>query len=170
MHTDLASFIVVGLRRRAWLIATIAFLVGLACPVTAQTSTPSLSGDDYAEILQLYFKYPVALDSGDAEGYANLFTDDGSFGNRVGRQALLEFVRGRSSSTVRHAPLTPLITPTADGAAGLVLNLFVDVAQSPAVITRVSQYTDTLVKTPQGWRFMTRVNGSADLSGGPAER
>ena len=154
-----------GLRNRARFVVSVVLVVGLVCPTLAQAPVPRLMGDDYAEILQLYFQYPVALDSGDAEGYANLFTDDGSFGDRVGRQALIDFVRGRSSSTVRHAPLTPLITPTADGATGVVLNLFVDVAQSPAVITRVSQYTDTLVKTSQGWRFKTRVNGSADLSG-----
>jgi len=145
-------------------VAINVLVVGLVCPVLAQTAVPVLTADDYADILQLYFRYPVALDSGDAEGYANLFTEDGSFGNRVGRQALLDFVRGRSQSTVRHAPLTPVITPTADGAAGTVLNLFVDVAQSPAIVTRVSQYTDTLVKTSKGWRFKTRVNGSADVS------
>lgn len=151
--------------------AFFAGLVVLICAgrmTLAQGQPTTLTGNDYAEILQLYFKYPIALDSGDAEGYANLFTDDGSFGNRVGRQALIDFVKGRAASTVRHAPLTPMITATPEGARGTVLNLFVDVAQTPATITRVSQYTDTLVKTPQGWRFKTRVNGTADLSGGVA--
>jgi len=166
MQTVLLSRIVVALRSRVRLLATMALVVTMMCPATAQTGAYRLTGDDYAEILQLYFRYPVALDSGDAEGYANLFTEDGSFGNRVGRQALLDFVRGRARSTIRHAPLTPMITATAEGANGQVLNLFVDVAQQPVVVTRVSQYTDTLVKTPQGWRFKTRVNGSADLSGG----
>ena len=164
MHPIRIFPVVAGPHHCVRFFAIMALVVGLACPALAQTGVPALTGEDYAEILQLYFRYPVALDSGDAEGYANLFTEDGSFGDRVGRQALLEFVRGRSSSSVRHAPLTPLITPTADGATGMVLNLFVDVAQSPAVITRVSQYTDTLVKTSVGWRFKTRVNGSADLS------
>jgi len=150
-----------------WLLASV-LVVGLVSPAAAQ-SVPRLSGEDYAEILQLYFRYPLALDSGDAEGYADLFTEDGSFGNRVGREALLDFVRGRTPSTVRHAPLTPIITPTAEGASGVVLNLFIDVAQTPAVVTRVSQYTDTLVRTPEGWRFKTRVNGSADLTGGTAQ-
>jgi hypothetical protein len=164
MYSDPSSPRVASLRDYVRYVVVVACVVGLAAPVHAQTEAPSLTGDDYAEILQLYFRYPVALDNGDAQGYANLFTDDGSFGNRVGRQALLEFVRGRSASTVRHAPLTPVITATADGATGVVLNLFVDVAQTPAVITRVSQYTDTLVKTSAGWRFQTRVNGSADVS------
>jgi hypothetical protein len=164
MHPDRICPFVAGSHCCVRFLAIVALVVGLACPALAQTGVAALTGDDYAEILQLYFRYPVALDSGDAEGYADLFTEDGSFGNRVGRQALLEFVRGRPSSTVRHAPLTPLITATADGATGMVLNLFVDVAESPTVITRVSQYTDTLVKTSEGWRFQTRVNGSADLS------
>jgi hypothetical protein len=155
--------------RRRWLAISLAAALSAAIGVVlpAQAQTPArLTGEDYAEILQLYFKYPIALDSGDAEGYANLFTDDGSFGNRVGRAALIDFVRTRPKSTVRHAPLTPMITATPDGARGIVVNMFIDVGQSPAVITRVSQYTDTLVKTRDGWRFKTRVNGSADLTGG----
>ena len=82
-----------------------------------------------------------------------------------GRAALLEFVRGRKPSTVRHAPLTSMITATADGARGVVLNLFIDVGQNPPTITRVSQDTDTLIKAPRGWRFKTRVSGPADLKG-----
>jgi hypothetical protein len=149
-------------------VASLVLIFVAALAVTSgRAQTPArLTSEDYAEILQLYFKYPIALDSGDAEGYANLFTDDGSFGNRVGRAALIDFVRTRAKSTVRHAPLTPMITATPDGARGIVMNMFIDVGQSPAVITRVSQYTDTLVKTPSGWRFKTRVNGSADLTGG----
>ncbi len=136
-------------------------------PAAAQKA-PALSGDDYMEILQLYFRYPLLLDSGDAEGYADLFTADGSFNDRKGRAALIDFVKTRAATTVRHAPLTPVITATADGASGTVLNLFVDVAPMPAVVTRITQYRDTLVKTPAGWRFKTRVNGSADLRPTPA--
>ena len=141
----------------------IMFVAGLTIGVRGQ-SRARFTADDYSEILQLYFKYPLTLDSGDAEGYANLFTADGSFGDRVGRAALLKFVNDRAATTVRHAPLTPVITPTPEGATGVVLNMFVDVAATPAVVTRVSQYTDTLVKTPQGWRFKTRVNGNANLT------
>lgn len=151
---------------RILIVLCLAF--GFASATGVQAQAPALSGGDYAQILQLYFRYPLLLDSGDAEGYADLFTEDGSFNDRVGRQALIDFVEGRASTTVRHAPLTPIITPTAEGATGVVLNFFVDVAQSPAVITRVSQYTDTLVRTPEGWRFKTRVNGSADLSAATA--
>jgi len=145
-------------------LALTALIGALAFAGAAQAQTSRLTADDYAEILQLYFQYPILLDGGDAEGYANLFTDDGSFGNNVGRAALIAFVKGRAPSTVRHAPLPPMITATPEGAKGVVMNLFVDVAQAPAVVTRVSQYNDTLVKTPRGWRFKTRVNGTANLN------
>ena len=144
-----------------WTVLVALLVSCLTVPFSAQTGAAKLSADDYAEILQLYFKYPLALDSGDAEGYAALFTEDGAFGANVGRAALIAFVKNRKPSTVRHAPLTPTITATATGASGTVLNLFIDVGQTPPVVTRASMYTDTLVKTPQGWRFKTRVNGPA---------
>lgn len=153
-------------RTRRHVLARLALATFLLCAASgsaAAQKAPSLSGDDFTEILRLYFQYPLLLDSGDAEGYADLFTADGSFNDRKGRAALIDFVKTRPATTVRHAPLTPVITATAEGANGTVLNLFVDVAPMPAVVTRITQYRDTLVKTPAGWRFKTRVNGSADL-------
>ena len=144
------------LLKLASLVAALAFAG--ASPVSAQTA-PRLSGDDYAEILQLYFAYPMVLDARDAEGYADLFTADGSFNDNVGRAALVNFVKTRPDSTIRHAPLTPMVTATPEGAKGAVISLFVDGAQNPPTIPRVIQYTDTLVKTPQGWRFKSRSTG-----------
>ena len=133
-----------------------------ALPALAQSSAPSLTAEDYTEILALYAKYPMALDMGDGEGYANLYTEDGAFGDRVvGRQALIEFAsrNAGSPSTTRHVHMTPVITPTAEGANGTVMNFFIDVGSNPPAITRASQYNDTLVKTADGWRFKKRVNG-----------
>jgi hypothetical protein len=143
----------------------LAAAIGSSWSARAQTGA-RLTGEDYAEILQLYSKYPMALDSGDAEGDANLFADDGSFGNNGGRAALIAFVRNRMPMTVRHAPLTPIVTPRPNRAKSTVMNMFIDVAQAPAVVTRVTQYNDTFVTTLQGWRSR-RANGSADLTGGP---
>lgn len=132
-------------------------------PISYAQKTKKLKAHDYTEILQLYFTYPIVLDSGDGEAFADLFTEDGAFGDKViGRQALIEFAT-REPRNIRHAPLTPLIVPTETGAKGIVVNLFVDVSESPAQITRISQYTDTLVKTSMGWKFKSRVNGTADL-------
>ncbi len=131
--------------------------------LTYAQKAKKLSTEDYVEILQLYFAYPLALDSGDGEAFADLFTEDGTFGDRViGRQALIEFAT-REPRNIRHAPLTPLIIPSPEGATGVVTNFFINVEESPAVITRVSQYTDIIVKTPEGWKFKSRKNGTADL-------
>lgn len=149
-------------RNLAWIfILSISFL--FSSKHTIAQDAKMLSGEDYYEILQLYFAYPMILDSGDGEAFANLFTEDGAFGDRViGRQALIEFAT-REPRNIRHAPLTPLIIATEEGAKGVVTNLFIDVSESPSVITRVSQYTDILVKTPAGWKFKSRTNGDADL-------
>src|SRR5262245_31407327 len=113
-------------RRHVLLAATLLLVTGVALVSALSAQVPlRLTGEDYAEILQLYFRYPMLLDGGDADGYADLFTGDGSFNNNIGRAALIAFVRGRTASTVRHAPLTPMITPTPEGAKGVVLNLFV---------------------------------------------
>ena len=70
-----------GIRNCARLVVALALCAGLSA--LAQNSGPALSAADFAEIMTLYAKYPMALDSGDAEGYANLFTEDGAFGDRV---------------------------------------------------------------------------------------
>jgi hypothetical protein len=141
-------------------------------PAAAKGSIAPLTAQDLAEIYALYAKYPVLLDAGDAEGYADLFTEDGSFGNNRNREGLLTFVRGRQRSTVYHVPMTPLVTASPEGANGTVMNFFIDLGANPPAITRVSRYTDTLVKTPNGWRFKTRVNGAALPAGqaAPAAR
>ena len=139
--------------------AVIAALVFAAASPASAQAAPRLTGEDYAEILQLYFKYPMVLDSRDAEGYADLFTPDGAFNDNVGRAALISFVRSRPASGLRHAPLTPMVIATPEGAKGSVISLFVDGTQDPPTIPRVIQYTDTLVKTPQGWRFKSRSTG-----------
>jgi len=163
-------------RRAASLLLVCAVAAGYSLsPALGQTAAPVLSNADYIEIMALYARYPLLLDSHDGDGFANLFTDDGAFGDQVvGRQALFKFAAERAASTVRHVPMTPILTATRDGANGTVLNFFIDVGANPPVITRATQYTDTLVRTPKGWRFKKRVNGavpgtaSASGPGAPA--
>jgi len=133
-----------------------------AMPALAQNNAPKLTPEDYVEIMTLYAKYPLYLDSGNGEGYADLYTADGAFGDGVvGREALIEFAARRATnpSTVHHVHMTPVITPTAEEVNGTVMNFFIDVGANPPAITRASQYNDTLVKTADGWRFKKRVNG-----------
>lgn len=147
---------------RAGVYVAALFAVFWVTSASAQDNAPRLTPEDYMEIMTLYAKYPLYLDSGNGEGYADLYTEDGAFGDRVvGREALIEFASGRSTSTstVHHVHMTPVITPTPEGANGTVLNFFIDVGANPPAITRASQYNDTLVKTTDGWRFKKRVNG-----------
>jgi hypothetical protein len=140
------------------------FLVGIVVAIAiagaahAQTRPGMLTTQDYVEIQQLYARYVHAIDSGDAETYAALFTPDGSFNDNIGHDALVAFIRNRNGAGVRHINTSLVITPTAEGAAGAVYNMFLNVAANPPAITGASQYRDTLVRTPQGWRFKTRVN------------
>ncbi|MBZ5604313.1 MAG: nuclear transport factor 2 family protein [Acidobacteriia bacterium] len=121
----------------------------------------SLTADDYIEIQQLYAQYNMAIDSGDAEGYAATFTPDGVFNNFNGHDALVGFIerwKGQmNGGNIRHWNTNLAIKPSADGASGAVYLLLVDVSKRPPVIASAAKYTDELVKTPQGWRFKKRV-------------
>lgn len=137
-------------------------LTALVCGATSlgalQSGGPQLTTQDYIDIQQLYARYTHAIDGGDAEGYAALFTSDGSFNTNVGHDALVTFIKNRNGANTRHMNVNLVITPTAAGAKGSIYNFFLDVGQNPPVMTGFSRYEDTLVKTANGWRFKTRVN------------
>ena len=86
--------------------------------------------EDRDEILQLLYRYNHAIDSGDAEGWADTFTEDGSLdaaGQLIsGREALVEFassVRG-----LRHLVANPVVDISGDTGAvrGLPLGVHGD--------------------------------------------
>jgi ketosteroid isomerase-like protein len=121
----------------------------------------ALSTQDYIDIQQLYARYNEAIDGGNAEAYADTFTPDGTFNTFKGRQGLIDFIgqwTGRmNGGNRRHWNTNLVITPTPDGASGSVYLMLLDVSVRPPVIATTAKYTDTLVKTPQGWRFKTRA-------------
>jgi len=121
----------------------------------------SLTADDYIEIQQLYAHYNIAIDSGDAEGYAGTFVPDGVFNTFAGHDALAGFVHrwreNMKGGNMRHWNTNLAITGTPEGADGSVYLLLVDVSVKPPVIATAARYEDQLVKTPQGWRFKKRV-------------
>ena len=57
----------------------------------------------------------------------------------------------------RHFTANLVVTPTPEGANGSCYLLLFNVRNNPATITETAIYQDTLVKTPQGWRFSKRV-------------
>ena len=61
-----------------------------------------LPTDDTTEILQLYARYNTAIDTGDADGFANCFVPDGLFDNGVavieGRDGISKFAEQTHSA------------------------------------------------------------------------
>jgi SnoaL-like domain len=58
---------------------------------------------------------------------------------------------------LRHFNANLVVTPTPEGAKGSVYLLLFNARNVPATIVETAIYEDTLVKTPEGWRFKKRV-------------
>ena len=125
------------------------------------TAAGGLSAQDYFEIQQLYARYNIAIDSGDAEGWAATFTPDGVFNTSVGHDALVNFVntwRAKlNGATRKHWNNNLQITGNGNEASGYVYLMLVDISTKPASILTTATYTDSLVKTKDGWRFTKRT-------------
>src|SRR6516165_7464584 len=147
------------------LLATVTALRPVAAAETG--AAPKLTADDYIEIQQLYANYAQALDKGEGERFAATFVLDAEFtggrgpgrGSEVrsptkGKDALLKM---GSRGGGRHFTANLVITPTPEGAKGSVYLLLFNARNIPATIVETAIYDDTLVKTPQGWRFKKRV-------------
>lgn len=148
------------LRRGARVALLLSVAAGSVAWLHAQqrNTRDSLTTQDYVDIGQLYARYNHAIDDGDAEGYAALFTPDGSFNNNNGHDALVAFIKNRNGANLRHWNTNLVITGTPEGASGSVYLMFLNVGVDPPVVTGAGKYEDTLVRTPQGWRFKKRVN------------
>jgi len=130
-------------------------------------SVMKLTPSDYVEIYQLYSAYSVALDTGDGPGRVGTFTPDGTFSSFISKHVpetmdiLLKRTNayGQRKIPVGGHILTNIhITPTADGADGTCYALLGGGRPDAKGHFHVGPafYTDTLVKTPVGWRFKTR--------------
>ncbi len=63
-----------------------------------------------------------------------------------------------NGTTSRHVYTNLRITPAPEGARGFVYFNGLDVSTKPPTNTVSGIYEDTLVKTPDGWRFKKRVH------------
>jgi hypothetical protein len=136
----------------------------------APTKQTTLTALDYLEIEQLVSSYGHALDSGygtgeNGEAYANLYTPDAAFAGAAGHDQLAALARAqpRGPDYVRHYLTNHVIEPTADGVRGKQYLVVFDVNEKgePGSIYLGGHYEDTYVKTPDGWRFKTRLLVSA---------
>ena len=132
------------------------------------------AADDRLEILDLIGRYSFAADSGTADDYAGVFTDDGEFVGRTGQPDEIH-VRGRekltkfasnvvnrravaTAQTRHHQSSTTFLSLTADTA---VTRSYLLTGQTGAngepFLGLTSIYEDHLVKTGGGWRIEQRL-------------
>jgi uncharacterized protein (TIGR02246 family) len=128
---------------------------------------------DRAQIRELTARYNRCFDDGDPDAFASLFTEDGvmevegTF--RVdGRAGLAEMVT-RTGYGVVHVTVDATVEVDGDTAVQDVKLLVLarpgpDAAPgTTSKLTNSGRYHDTLVRTPEGWRFRQRT---AVLDGG----
>ena len=147
------------------LVLSVVLFAGITLVWAQQRGQPgSLTTQDHIDIQQLYARYYQTADASDAEGWAGTFTPDGVVNEVKGHDALAEFIRRAGSNRpLRHLHSNLIVTATPQGATGSVYVVQIDVKARPLTVFSYSRYDDTLVKTPQGWRFKTRTR-SADTT------
>jgi uncharacterized protein (TIGR02246 family) len=158
------------MRRAAIVIAAVLCIGGGW--LFAQSRSPALTGQDYAEIQQLYARYNQGSDLRDGDMWLSAFASDGVFtlpGGReyAGQKALAEY-RSSSFATTpqsakrRHWNSSLVVTPTASGAQGRAYFIVFDVSGKQPVPTSSGYYDDLFVKTSGGWKIKRRtVNSDA---------
>lgn len=128
--------------------------------IAMQGHAQGLSPADYMEIQQLYATYNWAIDTGDAEAYANTFTEDGVFNNLKGREQLAGFIdrwlTSMNGASRKHWNSNLHIEGDGKTARGKVYLLLLDTSAQPAAIVASANYSDELKKTDEGWRFTKR--------------
>ena len=127
----------------------------------------AVSGDDYAEIMNLYARYSQGSDFQDSELFLSAFSDDATIvradGSSITGMAALrkereERNRNRTGDTGRrHRTGSYLITPTPEGATGRAYYVLLDVTTQPATTTFTGRYDDDFVKTSDGWKIQRRT-------------
>lgn len=143
---------------------------------TSEPPVTPLTALDYIEIGQLVARYANAIVYCTNSGYdyAALFTEDGWFapsrdgvvGARwQGRERLAEAAGGGEGGcrdiarrNLTHVLTNHIIEPAPGGARGRVDLVAVGVGGDPFKAERQGHYEDFYVKTPEGWRFQSRIH------------
>jgi hypothetical protein len=140
--------------------------VGVGWASTNLESKPALSTQDYIDIQNLYHTYTRFTDmggGGDGSDYASLFTEDASFNQATGTEALKAMITGfhkrlqKDGWSSRHTYTGLVITPTPEGAKGSVYLLTFNVTAKPPFVDHSGVYEDWLVKTDRGWKYKKRI-------------
>ena len=127
----------------------------------------ALTGQDIAEIEQLYARYSQGLDFQDEELYLSAWADDAVFTTGAGevwdgKEALRQRFRqggrpeGGEGVTTTHNNTSILIAGTEEGAKGRGYWIVLDTSEQQPRMVMAGHYFDTFVRTPEGWRIKTR--------------
>jgi hypothetical protein len=142
----------------------LAIAAAAAMLVGTSWAADTLTAQDYFEIQQLYARYNIAIDSGDAEGWAATFTPDGVFNTFSGHDALVGFIKTwrekLNGATRKHWNNNLQVTGNSKEASATTYLMLVDFSTKPPSILMTGSYTDSLVKTKDGWRFTKRMTKS----------
>ena len=179
------------------IVAGMSVVVSMGLAGQARQSQPrapaalmELTAMDYIQIQQLVAKYAEYIDTCSNNGYdyADLFAPDGFFatfqngqlGRKAqGREALARVSGGGPDGCtgagwirqgVKHIYVNHIINPTKEGASGQVNMLMIGLGGDRNKIEHDGHYEDTYVKTPQGWRFQSRIHHAFYNPGGTGGR
>ncbi|MEU1997289.1 nuclear transport factor 2 family protein [Nocardia gamkensis] len=111
--------------------------------------------DDLLEIQQVLARYAVTITKGDIEGLLAVFTPDGSY-SAFGDTYTLDLFPELVAAAPKGLFLTgiPALDIDGDTATGTQPLCFVEHSTHDM---RIGYYTDTLVRTTDGWRLRTRA-------------
>ena len=119
--------------------------------------------EDREQIRELLATYCFHSDSGDADAFVSLFTDDavldlGNFGVYRGKATLLEAQRrkGGKPTKVRHLTTNILIELQGDTAETRSYVVALEVGDAAPKPIFAGHYYDTVVRQNGGWRFKVR--------------
>ena len=161
-----------NMKSRTLSILITAFLtLGLTNIAAADDADVLQRFQDTEEIHHLMWRYARALDTGDAEGYAETYTEDGQFGTgptaTKGTEALTAMISGLGQAPAGNAPRPQMYHMTANywlefvdtDNAKLHAYWITDVSaagDTPARVAAVGRSVDTLVRANEGWRIQIR--------------
>ena len=161
-------------------VAAAAWLAANTVGRTEAQGSASLTAQDQLDIRALIDRYPHVLDNCTNNGndYADLFTPDATFGVSSEWGTAKIWFRGReqlrragggtdsvcrpreSQGYAYHLNINPAITATPTGAKAIstLLTITNDTNDRGDVVHWEGGYEDTFEKTPQGWKFKSRVH------------
>ncbi|WP_419838970.1 nuclear transport factor 2 family protein [Candidatus Poriferisodalis sp.] len=131
----------------------------------------ALTNDDRVEIRDLISRYNKAIDTGDADGYANTFTPDGQFigivGTFNGRDELRAFAEAYSTEeqyaefySAQHWVTNVVADGDADQATVFSHIQMVKPLPEGGTILLVGHYDDIVRKVDGQWLFAQRIVAS----------